>query len=111
LQKDGALGKNFGGDMARKKTDGTTMATRREMLAEHNARTRMNKEEINELLLLKGWTQAILAKKFDVSHVTVYYWCKGDTKPPAHTQKTMKKWLLEARKKAEAKDDLVQRTA
>ncbi len=59
--------------------------------------TRMSKEEIQELMDLKGWSKTQLAAALDVTENIVYRWFSGDRVPGGPATVLMRLWLNEAR--------------
>lgn len=58
---------------------------------------RMKKEEIQELLDLKGWSKRCLALKLGLSENAVYRWFI-DRSPGGPASLVMRQWLASARK-------------
>lgn len=57
----------------------------------------MKLKDIRELLELKGWSQADLARRLDMHEATVSRWLSGATKPAGPARILMRQWLAEAR--------------
>ena len=55
------------------------------------------KQEIRELMELKGWTQAELAAEIGVSESTAFRWHEGQSTPIPSLQKILRKQLASAR--------------
>ncbi len=54
--------------------------------------------EIKELMRLKGWTQAELARQLDeMDRSTIHYWLIGERRPNRFVAKIMHAMLAEAR--------------
>ena len=59
---------------------------------------RVSVKEIEELLKLKGWSQAELGRQLgDLDRSTVNCWLSGARNPGKLAAKQMRAWLLEAR--------------
>jgi DNA-binding transcriptional regulator YiaG len=61
-------------------------------------RTTVKKNDILELMRLKGWTQAELGRQLEAHESTVSLWISGQRNPRGPACKLMRQWLAEARK-------------
>lgn len=61
----------------------------------------MSLKEILELMKLKGWSQAELARQLDLSEAAVSRWFKGEHCPTGPGRILMRIWLEEAKRHAE----------
>ncbi len=61
----------------------------------------MKWKEISELLRLKGWTQAQLARELQISPAAVCRWREGDRTPGKPAVILMRQWLTQAKEKKE----------
>jgi DNA-binding transcriptional regulator YiaG len=61
----------------------------------------MSKKEIRELIDLKAWTQAELARQLDVDVATVCKWLSGENPVGGPARILMRQWLDEARRMVE----------
>lgn len=57
----------------------------------------MNKDEIEELMRLKGWTQTKLASELELSQGAIQRWVCGVRSPQGPASILMRMWLNEAR--------------
>jgi len=103
------LVKILGVEMARKKTDGSAMKSRAEIIAAHERKkAAMNEmfsdeitpDEIVELIGYMGGRHIDLAEPLDVTHATIYNYVKGLSVPPRPTRMIMRRWLDKFRKDA-----------
>jgi DNA-binding transcriptional regulator YiaG len=62
----------------------------------------MNCKEIRELMTLKGWSQAELARHLDLSEAAVCRWFRDAQKPTGPARILMRQWLAEAKQPAAA---------
>ena len=62
--------------------------------------TPMTLQEIQELMEIKGWNQAELARQLDLSEGAITRWLKGEHLPMGPTRILLRLWLAEARRKA-----------
>ena len=58
----------------------------------------MTLKAIQELMRLKGWNQAELARQLDLSEAAVSRWFKGEHLPTGPGRILMRQWLKEARR-------------
>lgn len=63
----------------------------------------MTKKDIQDLLDLKGWSQAELARQLDLSEAAISRWFSGQQHPTGPARILMRQWLTEAKKKPPAK--------
>ncbi|HLW67386.1 MAG TPA: DJ-1/PfpI/YhbO family deglycase/protease [Gemmataceae bacterium] len=63
----------------------------------------MKIDEITELLKLKGWNQAELARQIDVTDAAVSYWLSGERDPDGPTRLLLRILLADARPKVAKK--------
>jgi transcriptional regulator with XRE-family HTH domain len=59
--------------------------------------TRMTKKDIIELLRLKGWNQAELARRLQLSNAAVSRWFNEERNPTGPARILMRQWLNEAK--------------
>lgn len=57
----------------------------------------VTKKDIIELMKLKGWTQAQLARELDLSEGAICRWFRGDHSPTGPTRILLRQWLTQAR--------------
>lgn len=65
---------------------------------------RMNVKEVRELMHLKGWNQAELARQLEVTEGAVTRWFKGEHPIIGPTRILLRQWLEQARKEAGEKE-------
>lgn len=58
---------------------------------------RMKKDDIEELMTLKGWSRTQLAAALDLTENTVHRWMFGDRKPSGPASILMRMWLTDAK--------------
>jgi transcriptional regulator with XRE-family HTH domain len=58
----------------------------------------MKPKEIEELMLLKDWSQAELARALEVNRSAISRWIKGEQNPTGPARVLLREWLEEARK-------------
>ena len=63
---------------------------------------RMKKEEILELMDLKGWSRTKLASHLDVTEQSIFSWLSGRRTPSGPASILMRQWLDGARAEAKA---------
>jgi transcriptional regulator with XRE-family HTH domain len=57
----------------------------------------MKRQEILELMKLRGWTQAELARRLEITEGAVSRWLTGENPPTGPARILMRLWLSEAR--------------
>lgn len=62
----------------------------------------MTCKEIRKLMTLKGWSQAELARRLDLSEAAVCRWFRDDQKPTGPARILMRQWLAESDQPAAA---------
>jgi transcriptional regulator with XRE-family HTH domain len=60
----------------------------------------MSKKELEELMELRGWTQADFSRELDMSEASVSRWLDGKRQPTKGTLKLLRQWLEQAREEA-----------
>ena len=57
----------------------------------------MTAKEIAELMRLKGWSQAQLARELDISESSISRWFSGKQNPTGPTRILLREWLARAK--------------
>lgn len=61
---------------------------------------RMNMKEVSELMKLKGWSQADLARELEMSRAAICRWFGGEQQPTGPARILMRQWLSAAREES-----------